>query len=288
MRFAALLLLCLPALPSSSTADILSGTYAPVQTRADNAIRILDWNIDRGARFEQVLQSIERFRPDLCLLQEVDVNAARSGRVNVADQLARALRLNYVFGQAFEELGQGNPEAPAIQGQATLSAWPLLNTRIIHYNRQTGFWAPRPWLPNRVPLLQRRAGGRIGLVSEINVGGRTMVVYNLHLESRGPGRARWLQLRETIADARRYSADTPILLAGDLNTKYAASRFTGLLERNGFHDCLDGHSGKTHRIIGRLDWIFVRGPLACSSAEVDHEARGSDHFPLTAVLRMKP
>jgi endonuclease/exonuclease/phosphatase family metal-dependent hydrolase len=280
-----LLPLFCPADSPSASDEIRSAEYAREHPQGDT-IRVLDWNIDRGERLDEVAHEIERLTPDLCLLQEVDLNAARSARVDVADALARRLRLNFVFGRAFEELGQGTTQAPAWQGQATLAAWPIRKTRVIRYRRQTSFWAPEPWLPNRSPLLQRRAGGRIGLVAEIDVGGRRLVVYNLHLESRGPGRARYLQLAETLEDARQYGTDTPVLLGGDLNTKYAISRFTGLLDRNGFRDCFNGQAGRTHRIIGHLDWLFVRGPVACSAAAVDRDARGSDHFPISAVLRL--
>lgn len=247
-------------------------------------IRVLDWNIDRGVQFDEIARSIAEQRPAVALLQEVDWNATRSGRMDVAAMLARRLHLNYVFAPAFEELGQGSSTSPAWQGQATLSAFPVHNTRILRFARQTSFWEPRSWIPAHVPLLQRRVGGRIALISEIDVGGRTLVVYNLHLESRGLGYTRYAQLEETIADARRYDSGVPILLAGDLNTKYAASRFSGLLERAGFRDCLAGRGGRTHRIAFRLDWIFVRGPVGCDSAVVDHAARGSDHFALTSIL----
>jgi endonuclease/exonuclease/phosphatase family metal-dependent hydrolase len=287
LKFAPLVFLVLPAFLFAQTPkDIRSGGYAPA-SHSSAAIRVLDWNIHRGVSLSAIERTIAAASPDLCLFQEVDLNAARSDRIDVADELARRLHLNFVFARAFQELGQGTPDSPAWQGQATLSAFHIRNPRAIRYRRQTSFWAPQPWLPNGVSLLQRRAGGRIALVAEIEAGGRTLVVYNLHLESRGPGRARWLQLEETMADARRYGPDTPILLAGDLNTKYAISRFTSLLERNGFHDCFDGRSGKTHRLIGHLDWIFVRGPVGCSAAKVLRDARGSDHFPLTAVLQLR-
>ena len=52
--------------------------------------------------------------------------------------------------------------------------------------------------------MQRRLGGRIALISEIKVGGKTVVTYNLHLESRGPGFTRYAQLKEVIQDASRY------------------------------------------------------------------------------------
>ena len=288
LRTTLFLLLALP-LPASlppELKDIRTGAYAQA-TPAAGPIRVLDWNIDRGVRLEEIEQSIASQRPALCLLQEVDWNAARSHRVDVADALARRLQLNFAFAAAFEELGQGSRESPAWQGQATLAAFPIRNSRILRFSRQTAFWEPRGWIPSKLPLLQRRVGGRIALISELDVGGRTLVVYNLHLESRGLGYTRYAQLEETVADARRYGPGVPVLLAGDLNTKYAASRFSRLLENNGFRDCLARDTGKTHRIAFRLDWIFVRGPAGCDAGAVDRAAHGSDHYALTTLVNLR-
>ena len=85
-------------------------------------------------------------------------------------------------------------------------------------------------------LQEVRQAGRIALVTELDVEGKNLVVYNLHLESRGPGYNRFEQLKETLADAKSYPQGTPIILAGDLNTKYFPSRFVALLEAAGFHE----------------------------------------------------
>ncbi len=75
-------------------------------------------------------------------------------------------------------------------------------------------------------LFQRRLGGRIAIVNELEFGGRTLVVYNAHLESRSGGKIQDAQIDEMLADAAKYSADTPIILAGDFNTKYNAKQLT--------------------------------------------------------------
>ena len=57
----------------------------------------------------------------------------------------------------------------------------------------------------------------MALISEANIAGKTIVTYNLHLESKGDDQLRGSQLDEALEDARRYSIDTPILLTGDFN-----------------------------------------------------------------------
>lgn len=50
--------------------------------------------------------------------------------------------------------------------------------------------------------------------------------YNLHLESRGGRNIRIAQVSETVEDVRRYAADLPIVLAGDLNLDLSRSIFS--------------------------------------------------------------
>jgi hypothetical protein len=85
---------------------------------------------------------------------------------------------------ALQELTQGSRTSPAYHGQATLSRWRLANPRIIRFRCQSGFWRPRWFLPRMEPF-QERLGGRIALITEVNILASTFRVYNLHLESRG-------------------------------------------------------------------------------------------------------
>ena len=79
--------------------------------------------------------------------------------------------------------------------------------------------------------MQRRLGGRVALVTELEFAGRRMVVYNAHLESRSAGPIQAAQLDEMLADLKRYPAGTPAILGGDLNTKYFPSIYLHKLER---------------------------------------------------------
>jgi hypothetical protein len=61
--------------------------------------------------------------------------------------------------------------------------------------------------------MQRRTGGRAAQVAEVDAAGTGLIVYNLHLES-GSGPARLGQLEETLADARQYGPEVPVVIAG--------------------------------------------------------------------------
>src|SRR5246500_3194645 len=107
--------------------DILAGNFSPWrwQCAPTRTIRVVNWNIDRGLRLAEITKFLASQRADLLTLQEVDLNAKRTHGLNVAEELARKLGMNYVFGREFEELTQGSRNSPAYHGQATLSRWRL-------------------------------------------------------------------------------------------------------------------------------------------------------------------
>src|ERR1700761_8387727 len=163
--------------------EILGSNFAPgkSQSQASQELKVINWNINRGTRFKQVLEFLKSQAADLLILQEVDLNARRTRCLNVAEELARNLAMNYAFGREFQELTEGSGTAPAYHGQATLSRWNLLNLRVLRFRRQSGFWRPRWFLPNRRPF-QNRLGGRIALVTDVDLLGTRLTVYNIHLE----------------------------------------------------------------------------------------------------------
>lgn len=130
----------------------------------------------------------------------------------------------------------------------------------------------------------RRSWPRIALASELDNSGKLLVVYNLHLESRGTEQGRLLQLEEVLADANRYSADTPVIVAGDFNTTSRHSPLISRLREAGYRSCFGERRVRTHIIIGALDWVFVRGPIQCEGASVRREVHASDHYPIVGEV----
>jgi endonuclease/exonuclease/phosphatase family metal-dependent hydrolase len=182
----------------------------------------------------EITDFLESQQADLITLQEMDLNARRTHFLNVAEELTRKLGMNYVFGREFEELTQGPRKSPAYYGQATLSRWRLKNPRVIRFRAQSGFWRPRWFLPRTEPF-QERLGGRITLVTDVEVMGTTFMVYNLHLESRDD-KLRLSQLTEVLDDAARYAPQVPSLLAGDLNFDISAADTAALIQQTGFRN----------------------------------------------------
>jgi endonuclease/exonuclease/phosphatase family metal-dependent hydrolase len=272
--------------------DVLTGNFAAWRCRLwpPQTIRVVNWNIDRGLRLPEITDFLESQQADLLTLQEVDLNARRTHFLNVAEELARKLEMNYVFGREFEELTQESRTAPAYHGQATLSRWPLKSPRVIRFQSQSGFWRPRWFLPKTAPF-QERLGGRIALVTDLDVTGETVRVYNLHLESRGDDKLRLSQLTEVLDDAAAVAPRVPVLLAGDLNFDISEGPAAPRIRQADFRNALGSsrlYTRPAHSLLGNprsIDWALVRGALEATEGQLHERLNASDHYPITFMLR---
>jgi endonuclease/exonuclease/phosphatase family metal-dependent hydrolase len=253
------------------------------------SIRVVDWNINRGLQLSGIIEFLSSTKADLILLQEVDLNARRTRRLNIAGEISQKLEMNYVFGREFQELTQGPRTSPAYHGQATLSPWPLSQPRILRFRRQSSFWRPRWFLPE-IPLFQGRVGGRMALVSNVSVAGQVLVAYNLHLESRGNDNLRCSQLEECFDDVGRYKSATPTIVAGDLNLDASQSVADDLIREAHFHRAFSDQHVRTtppRSLFDRgqvIDWILTRGSVKAASLQVHTSVSASDHYPLSLKM----
>ena len=270
------------------------GSFVPADhaLEALDFIRIVSWNINRGLQLNEVLEFLTDASADLILLQEVDINARRTHRRNIAQDIAQTLQMNYVFGCEFEELTQGNHSSPAYHGQATLSRLPIAESRILRFRWQSGFWRPRWYVPS-IPKFQRRLGARMALVSHIDWFGKLLIAYNVHLESRGNDDLRCGQLTEIFDDAQQYGADVPAVVAGDFNFDLRQEPATSAIAGGPFNNTL--HNGNvrpttTPSGLSRaraVDWILTRGALDYAEVELHRSVRASDHYPLSLVIKSR-
>jgi endonuclease/exonuclease/phosphatase family metal-dependent hydrolase len=266
--------------------EIGSFVSSPFPREWPEPLRLVCWNVNRGLQLKGIIDFLQNSSADLILLQETDINARRTRRRNIPREIAQALRMNYIFGREFQELAQGTEASPAYHGQTTLSRLPLSNPRIIRFRLQSKFWDPRWFIP---PLasFQRRLGGRMALVCEITLAGRTLVVCNLHLESRGSDELRIGQLSEILTDIGLYRAEMPLLVAGDFNFDLsrgrAATVLAGMRMDSPFAS-LGGrrtvpNSGPSKPVA--IDWILTRGAVSANRPEIHDSITASDHFPLS-------
>jgi endonuclease/exonuclease/phosphatase family metal-dependent hydrolase len=262
--------------------DVLAGNFASCRWQfwRCQAIRVIKRNIDRGLHLEEITDFLASQQADLLTLQEVDLNARRTHFRNVAEELARKLQMNYVFGREFQELTQGSRTSPAYHGQATLSRWRLKNARVIRFRHQSGFWRPRWFLPRTEPF-QERLGGRIALATEVDVLGRAFNVYNL----------RFFQLKQALDDAARYVPRVPTLLTGDLNFDISEADAAALIQRSGLRNVLGQSRFYTRPARGlfgsprSIDWALVSGPVEATLGKVHANVKASDHYAISFALR---
>jgi endonuclease/exonuclease/phosphatase family metal-dependent hydrolase len=271
--------------------EIVTGSFAPFKWLLwpPRSLRIVDWNINRGLDLQGIIEFLASTNADILILQEADLNARRTHRLNIAQEIARQLKMDYVFGCEFQELVQGSKSSPAYHGQATLSKWPLSKPRLIRFSRQSNFWQPHWFLP-RIEPFQERLGGRMALVTEINVAGNKLVTYNLHLESRDSDELRLSQIEEVLSDAAWQDSQCPTLIAGDFNLDASKDAAARALLTAGFQDAIAAPRTATtpsRRLFEpgrRIDWAFVRGPMRVSSGRVHGSVNASDHYPISFTL----
>ncbi len=108
---------------------------AAVPAPRGRVLRAVAWNIQRGARFDDLRRAVlapPLAGADLLLLSEVDVGLGRSGNRNVARELAEALGMSYAFGVSYlaltDDFGDdsaGLENTLALSGAAILSRYPI-------------------------------------------------------------------------------------------------------------------------------------------------------------------
>jgi len=249
-------------------------------------LTVLTWNVERGTKFEAIAEALAGpLRADLYALQEVDRYTRRSGDQDLPEKIARKLGVDYAFGTEFEELAQRGGFDLPLHGQVILSRLPIRRARILRFQYQPHNWGG--WWKPRLACLQPRRGGRMALVAEIEWDGATVVFYDAHLESQASDHDRARQMGEVLHDLwPRYAPGTPIIIAGDFNTKEEhESAAVRLLRAAAFDDVLERAGGDLHtspKSRRRLDWIFVRD-LAAHGALI-HPLSISDHYPITAKI----
>ena len=131
----------------------------------------------------------------------------------------------------------------------------------------------------------------MALVSEIDVAERRLVLYNVHLESRGNDTLRHRQFSELCNDIHQFASDTPLILAGDFNFDLCKEPSAAVLDNLQFANSFGCAGRHIPAAISRLkpfraiDWILTRGPLITSASTLHDSIYASDHCPLSISLR---
>ena len=140
-------------------------------TRLRGSLRIVSWNIERGLQLPKILDFLRTIDADLLLLQEVDLNARWTRCRDIANDLARALNLNYAFGMEFQELSEGTTANPCVSVVASALQVKVIAHHLAGVDRCFGYESDPPAEPALKDRNIRHKPPRfpeVGLVSETN------------------------------------------------------------------------------------------------------------------------
>ncbi|MDH5525037.1 MAG: endonuclease/exonuclease/phosphatase family protein [Desulfobulbaceae bacterium] len=245
-------------------------------------LKILSYNIhraigiDRRFRLERIVEILAHHAPDIALLQEVDVGAPRSGKLDLAKELAERLGYPHYAVGLNVKLRQG------MYGNATLSRFPIVRQRNIDLTID--------WRKSRGCLYTSLA------LPSANGDEFRLAVFNLHLGLSFQERPRQIGLLVRSAEFRALALDEPCLVGGDFNDwrTRLAPIFTEILE----FDCATNHSwGYQNSLLtypsfsptAGLDKIFCRGGLhilRSRRCRLGVAKVASDHLPVIADLKI--
>ena len=280
-------------IPQFSQAEVHN--LAPLPARAPEALGMLVFNMERGVCLEELgdfLETCPAVRPfDVILANELDDGCVRSGGKDTTLELAKRLGMNAAFGLEFIELVNGE-DSKGFHGNAIFSRWPIKRAKAVRLPEQYNWYFDR----------QRRIGGRLAVLAELDVAGTPVGVGAIHLENRTHGPGRRAQLSAVLAEAEAMFPDMPVILGGDLNTntfdgrdKDAIRAVAGSpeLQRRCLEDvadweeCLPAAEEAGYRLLPdraaatrrkplpggghldlRLDWLLVRGLEAGESRTI--------------------
>jgi endonuclease/exonuclease/phosphatase family metal-dependent hydrolase len=282
------------------------------------SLRVVAFNAAGGARTNEIVRRLSApplAGSSIILLCEADWRTRRSGRREVASELAQRLSMSMAY---LPEFGRpmGGAVGAAFMGNAILSAAPLEEVRVIAM--------PDPSPESARKLRPGYAGGFAGMAARAKFGSRSLWIGVVHLHSRCGPAGRALQLAEFLAG---FPDEGAAVFGGDLNStttelngplSFARTFGAMLLKPRRFKDPvryepmferinaagfdieeanLQGYPTFTFsRVIPplfrpRLDWIALRGVRAAANSAAVIPARWdfisrrfSDHDFITVAV----
>lgn len=243
-------------------------------TDEKTTLRILCYNIHYGQGNDGVYdlprlaEVINKTKPDLVALQEVDVGVKRSGRVHQARKLAELTGMAVRYGPTQHYQG-------GLYGNAVLTRLPISDVHIqpLPYTAAT---AKRTTYPR----------GAIAVTVKSSAG-RTITFISTHFQHNVEAdRIEEAKAINQHFGSKKTSPKHSIVLAGDMNAT-PDSKPISILKKKWTND-MDSSatpSAPSKNPKSRIDYVFHRGPgLKLISSEVIAESMASDHRPVLAVF----
>jgi endonuclease/exonuclease/phosphatase family metal-dependent hydrolase len=182
--------------------------------------RIVFWNTERLKYMAPSIAMLGAAKADAYVLCELDLGMARSGNIHTTDGLAQGLGAGYIFAVEFVELGLGDnrergwhkgaTNTSGLHGAGIVSRQVLLRPRLFRLE-MSGRWFDGKFG-------ERRVGGRIAVMAELEIGGKPVLLLSVHYESHTGPEDRLAQTRLLLDNIDRFSPGQPVLIGGDFNT----------------------------------------------------------------------
>jgi endonuclease/exonuclease/phosphatase family metal-dependent hydrolase len=242
-------------------------------------LRIMTYNVhrcrglDRRWSPERIAEVIAEARPDVVALQELDVGRARSGSIDQAEMIARALGMDVQFFPVVRIMEE-------LYGDAILSRLP---SRLIK-------GGSLPTLRG-VPGLEPRGA----LWSSIRTGVVEVQTINTHLGLLARERAKQIDVLLGPEWLGHPDCRGPVILAGDFNATPRSRGYRRLTARLTDTQRAPGASRArptfpTRYPALRIDHVFVDRAIEVLSAETIRTPLAliaSDHLPVVAQVRVR-
>jgi endonuclease/exonuclease/phosphatase family metal-dependent hydrolase len=180
-------------------------------------LKVVAFNAQGGRLLADIILALRRpplASADVILLSEMDWRVRRSGRREVAAELAAALRMSFAYFGEFALTPAGDSPV-SFMGNAILSSYPLSEVRVL----------PLTSLFNR-RRVRRMLGGPAGIVARIAVQGRPVTLGIVHLNSRWNPAGRASQMAQYLAG---FPHEGAAIIGGDFNTTSVDLRSPALI-----------------------------------------------------------
>jgi endonuclease/exonuclease/phosphatase family metal-dependent hydrolase len=185
----------------------------------NDQISALAWNIERGNRFEGILDALKNHPQmkdkDLLLLTELDYGMARSGNRFVARELAQELELNYAFAPVYIALQKGSGVEEFVAGENTRSLHGL--AMFSKYALKNVHAIPLPNGKDKMLGKEKRLGYLRALIADVAHPSGDLRAVTLHLDSFCSRAHRRLQMKILLDHLDTLPA-LPTIIGGDWNT----------------------------------------------------------------------
>jgi endonuclease/exonuclease/phosphatase family metal-dependent hydrolase len=221
--------------------------------------------MDKKLNLRRIADVINKEKPDLVGLQEVDRGVQRTQRIDEIVELSKLTRMDYAF--AFNLPYQGGQ-----YGVAILSRFPIRATE------------------HRLYKNLREAERRGFIRAEVRIDGRVVNFVTTHLDYQHDD-GRLFEAQQMLASLSDVKG--PLIVVGDFNDLPAGQTYQ--LMRNAFDDAWidgrgtgEGFSYPADKPTKRIDYIFTRrtDPIRIKRAWIV-QTLASDHIPVVADFELR-